>query len=129
MTLASFFETLFGVRKAQTEDRPQVLNKAMSAYVSTFPREEKLRAHLEKTRRVGQMAEIEATLRQALKAVEEHLYAQEGGVRWTSDFETEMYERIKTTSPWLDRNGFHSLASFGQWLCWHEGLNATEPGD
>lgn len=102
------------------------LNAALRAYVSTFPRHDRLLSHLRDAGLDSKASEIEARLRTALDAAEKYLWGQKDGVGWTEDFEERLFEHLRLSSPWLDREGFSSILSFGKWLCWHEGLDARD---
>jgi hypothetical protein len=116
-------KSLFNQGAQESEERDHLLNEAMTAFVHTIPSERRLEQFLVKAGLSNQLPEVEASLRLALKATESHLYAQPNGVRWTSEFEEELFEQIRKTCPWLNEVGFRPLKAFGQWLCWHEGLN------
>jgi len=102
------------------------LNQALRAYISTVPNEERLHAHLDSIGLGLRLLEFQERLRPALEAAENYLWAQRDGVKWTDDFENRLFEYVRRAAPWLDRDGFASICSFGKWLCLREGLNPTE---
>lgn len=102
------------------------LNQALQAYISTVPDEGRLRAHLDSIGLGLRLLEFQERLRPALESTENYLWAQRDGVRWTDEFEKRLFEYVRNAAPWLDRDGFSSLCSFGKWLCLREGLSPTE---
>jgi len=102
------------------------LNQALQAYIATVPNEERLRAHLDSIGLGLRMLEFQERLRPALESAENYLWAQPNGVRWTDQFENRLFEYVRDAAPWLDRDGFASICSFGKWLCLREGLSTGE---
>ena len=128
MSLFSRFKSKAKPQTSLDASEAKELNAALMAYVHTFPRPDRLEAHLEILGKLERKAEVEARLQIALKCTENFLYAQVGGVRWNEKFETALFEHVVQSSPWLSKPAFLSLVSFGGWLCWHEGLNAEQTG-
>jgi len=120
------------LREPETESASAVaetdeLNAALVAYVHTFPQRERLKTHLEQLGKPEDEEKIEAKLQIALRSTESYLYAQVDGVKWSAQFEAELFEHVLRTSPWLSTQAFRSLLGFSGWLCWREGLNAAGP--
>ena len=100
------------------------LNNALTEYIQTFPSEIRLSVYLAGKYSAQYKVEIHSTLSAAVKTTEEFLWAQPGGVHWSSEFEKELFNHIVSKHPWLELSGFSCLLGFSKWLCWHEGLNA-----
>ncbi|MDO9405467.1 MAG: hypothetical protein Q7T87_15640 [Polaromonas sp.] len=111
----------------------RILNQALQAWLQPFPEDGQLNAWLATTygddldRTQQKEVEVEA-VRDAMKAViratEDVLWAEPGGVDWSGDFESRLRRQLTAAFPWLDDTSFGKLVQFSQWLCWHEGLNA-----
>jgi hypothetical protein len=99
------------------------LNAALSAYVATFPSAERLRAHLEAGGLTAHAAQFELELKAAVHAAEESIYAAAGrGEKWDAAFNERFFQEVARQHPWISRQAFKSLGSFGQYLNWHDGL-------
>jgi hypothetical protein len=112
------------LKESTLAHEPTDLNASLLAYLHTIPDRNRLLTYLKMRGQQNRADEIEAVLMVAIKNAETFLYDQEGGVVWGSPFEDVFFKHLQATSPWLCKQAFGSLVSFGGWLCWHEGLNA-----
>ena len=124
MSLFDRLRTKVNAETLPASSEVEELNAALVAYVHTFPQQKRLQTYLESLGKLERQPEIEARLQTALKSTEDFLYAQIEGIRWSEQFEALLFEHVVSSSPWLSKQAFRSLVSFGGWLCWHEGLNA-----
>jgi len=100
----------------------EALNTALSAYVATFPSAARLRAHLEAAGLTAHAAQFELELKAAVAAAEDFIYAAAGRGKWDAAFNERFFQAVAARHPWLSRDAFRSLGSFGQYLNWHDGL-------
>ena len=100
------------------------LNEALRAYVKTFPIERYLADFLAARGLSSRMDSIKKTLDDSLGAAFCCVYDEEGGVRWSLQFEKKLFDYIRETSPWLSPLGFEVLKSYSGWISWHDGLEA-----
>jgi hypothetical protein len=104
---------------------PVQLNAAFRAMVATVPNRDRLTRHLAENRLEAVSAEISQTLNGLLQTAEDFLYGYPGGVPWTKEFGTEYLHYLRTSHPWVDDATLETIMTWSQWLCWHEGLDAS----
>jgi len=100
------------------------LNAALLAYVATFPAPERLRAHLEANGLTEHAAPFELELKAATRSAEAFIYAAAaaGQEKWDAAFNERFFQAVAAQHPWISREAFKRLESFGQYLNWHDGL-------
>jgi hypothetical protein len=105
---------------------PETLNAAFAEYLYTVPSRERLAEHIAEVGLTNDAAALTAELGAVIERCDDYLYDYPGGVPWSSTFVTEFRNRLQQAHPWLNDGSLARIMVYAQWLCWHDGLNATQ---
>ena len=84
----------------------EVLSSSLSVYLETLPSEPRLASYLAERGLAEHRVEIQATLDAAIEDTGDYLWMQDGGVRWSGDFEDSLFSYLEVLHPWLTRASF-----------------------
>lgn len=112
--------------KNPSSEREQLLNDALCAYVKTFPQEQRLVEFVEQRHVAEELPQIKGALGALLGDTNDYLFARAGTIKWSEEFQRELFAHLKARHSWLTVKGFSPVVSYAGWLCWHEGLNAGQ---
>lgn len=106
------------------KSQSRFLDRALCAYVATFPDSERLETHLKRVGRLGDFAQTRSILDDALSAGYAYVTSNASSVDWNSeDFEHAFGKHLRSGYPWLGDDGLDCIRSYCMYLCWKDGYD------